>query len=42
MAIESLVTLGLVTAFLVGLAWYASSHRTDDGRRHRSHSEVDT
>lgn len=26
MAIESLVALGLATAFMVGLAWYANSH----------------
>jgi hypothetical protein len=30
MAIESLVALGLATAFLVGLAWYANSHRVDE------------
>jgi len=27
MAIESLVALGLATAFLVAFAWYASKHR---------------
>lgn len=32
MAIESLVALGLATAFLVGLAWYANSHRADERR----------
>lgn len=37
MAIESLVALSLVTAFLVGLAWYASSHRAEDaGKHHRT------
>lgn len=30
MAIESLVALGLATAFLVGLAWYADSHRVGE------------
>lgn len=29
MAIESMVVLGLATAFLVGMAWYASRHRKD-------------
>ncbi len=29
MAIESMVVLGLATAFLVGIAWYASRHRKD-------------
>jgi hypothetical protein len=28
-AIESLVAVGLATAFLVGIAWYASRHRKD-------------
>jgi hypothetical protein len=32
MAIESLVALGMATAFLVGIAWYASSHRADERR----------
>lgn len=31
MAIESMVALGLATAFLVGLAWYISCHRTKNG-----------
>lgn len=31
MAIKSMVALGLATAFLVGLAWYASNHLTEDG-----------
>lgn len=35
MAIESLVALSAVTAFLVVLAWYASTHRADTNRRHR-------
>lgn len=30
MAIESLAALALATAFLVGLAWYASKHREED------------
>lgn len=30
MAVESLVALGLATAFLVGIAWYASKHRAED------------
>jgi len=30
MAVESLVALGLATAFLVGIAWYASRHREED------------
>lgn len=30
MAIESMVVLALATAFLVGLAWYASKHREED------------
>lgn len=29
MAIESLVVLGLATALLGGIAWYASRHRKD-------------
>lgn len=39
MAIESLVALGAVTVFLAGLAWYASSHRSEDTnkQRHRGH-----
>lgn len=32
MPIESMVVLGLATAFLVGLAVYASSHRAEDAR----------
>lgn len=35
MAIESLVGLALFTAFLAGLAWYASSHRSEDVLKHR-------
>lgn len=34
MAIESIVALGLTTAFLVGLAWYVSRHRSDDENKH--------
>lgn len=34
MAIESMVALGLATAFLVGLAWYASEHRAEDKGKH--------
>jgi len=34
MAIESMVVLGLATAFLFGLAWYASSHRSEDKDKH--------
>ena len=30
MAIESLVMLGLATAVLVGLAWYANNHRSEE------------
>ena len=30
MAMESLVALGLATAFLVGLALYATNHRAED------------
>lgn len=30
MAIESMIALGLATALLVGLAWYANRHRTED------------
>lgn len=33
MAIGGLVVFGLGTAFLMGLAWYASRHRAED--RHR-------
>lgn len=33
MAVESLVALGLATAFLVGLAWYANRHRAEDHKR---------
>ncbi len=33
MAIESQVVLILATAFLVGLSWYASSHRAEDHRK---------
>ena len=33
MAVESLVVLGLATAFLVGLAWYASNHRAEDKKQ---------
>lgn len=36
MAIESMVALALATAFLVGLAWYASKHRAED-KAHSSH-----
>lgn len=32
MAVESMVALGLATAFLVGLAWYANRHRAKDNR----------
>ncbi len=31
MAIESMVALALSTAFLVGIAWYASKHREKPG-----------
>lgn len=34
MAIESMVGLGLATAFLAGLAWYASRHRSEDEDKH--------
>lgn len=30
MAIESLFALGFATLFLVGLAWYASTHRAKE------------
>lgn len=30
MAFESLVVLGLATAFLAGIAWYADSHRENE------------
>lgn len=30
MAIESFISLGLVTAFLVGMAWYTSKHKTSE------------
>lgn len=33
MAVESLVALGLATAFLVGLAWYANRHRAEDHKK---------
>lgn len=37
MAIESLIGRAVFTAFLAGLAWYASTHRSEDEgkRRHR-------
>jgi hypothetical protein len=35
MALESLIALGLATAFLAGLAWYATRHRAED-KRHGS------
>lgn len=34
MAIESMVALGLATAFLVGLAWYDSRHWSKDKDKH--------
>lgn len=34
MGIESIVALVLATAFLVGLAFYASSHRAEDKKHH--------
>ena len=34
MAIESLLALGFATLFLVGLAWYATTHRTEDKKDH--------
>lgn len=37
MAIESMVALALATAFLVGLAWYASKHPEEDKSKHNSH-----
>lgn len=36
MAIESLFALGLATAFLVVVAWYASTHRAEDKKNRRS------
>ncbi len=35
MAIESLVGLAFVTAFLAGLAWYAFTHRSEDAKQPR-------
>lgn len=37
MAIESLIGLALFTVFLAGLAWYASTHRSEDHNKHRHH-----
>lgn len=37
MAIESMVVLGLATAFLVGIAWYASRHRAEDATSANDH-----
>ena len=37
MAIESLVALAAVTVFLAGVAWYATSHRSEDTNKHRHH-----
>lgn len=34
MGIESIVAMVLATAFLVGLAFYATSHRTEDKKHH--------
>lgn len=39
MAIESMAALGLATAFLVGLAWYDSRHRSkDQNKNHNGHA----
>ncbi len=38
MAIESMVVLGLATVFLVGLAWYASRHRSEDKDKNHGHT----
>jgi hypothetical protein len=35
MAIESLVALGLMAVFMVGLAWYVSNHRIEDKNKHQ-------
>lgn len=35
MAIESLFALGFATVFLVGVAWYASTHRAEDKESRR-------
>lgn len=37
MAVESLVALTGVTVFLAGLAWYATTHRSEDEDKHRHH-----
>lgn len=36
MGIESIVALALATAFLVGLSFYASSHRAEDADKHQA------
>ena len=41
MAMESLLALalGLATAFLVGLAWYATNHRAEDKKDQDHHRD---
>lgn len=39
MAIESLVALGLATAVLLGVALYASSHRSEDASKKTKNQE---
>lgn len=37
MAVESLVALVVVTVFLAGVAWYATSPRSEDSNKQRHH-----
>lgn len=39
MAIESLVALGLATAFLAWVSWYASHHRAEDGDKQKKNQQ---
>lgn len=39
MAIESIVALGLATAFLGGLSWYASHHRAEDKNKQKKDNQ---
>jgi hypothetical protein len=40
MAIESLVALALATAFLVGLAFYATKHRSEEDHKDHNHDQA--
>lgn len=39
MGIEFIVALVLATAFLVGLSFYASTHRAEDSRRKKNYED---